>query len=248
MNEISSRVALVTGASRGIGRAVLLALAAKGYTVIGTATSERGASELTALLQSQSYAGIGVVMNIADQHSVAAAMALIRDQFDGPHLLVNNAGITRDNIMLRMKDEQWDDVISTNLSGTYHVIKACLKAMVKARWGRVINIASVSGCIGNAGQANYSAAKAGVIAMTKSIAREVASRGITANCVAPGFTATDMVKNMPEKEQAQILDLIPVKHMATPEEIAYAVSFLADDLASSITGETLHVNGGLYMA
>lgn len=248
MTEPNSEiVALVTGASRGIGKAILEDLSKMGYTVIGTATSATGAESITDYIKQLGGKGGGVELNISSPESIDSCMATIKQEWAMPLVVVNNAGITKDNIMLRMKADQWDDVISTNLTGSFRVIKACMKAMFKARWGRIINISSVSGVMGNVGQANYAAAKAGLIGMTKSIAIEMASFGITANCVAPGFTQTDMVAAMEEGQKELISQHVPMKRMATPQEVAFAVAMLADKRASYITGETIQVNGGLLM-
>ena len=241
---LDGRVALVTGATRGIGAAIAQSLAAAGAQVVGTATSDGGAETISAALGEQ---GRGLVMNIADPESVDAAMADIKDAEGAPAIVINNAGITRDNLLMRMNAEQWDDVISTNLSGVYRVCKASLRGMMKARYGRIVNIASVIGVMGNAGQANYAAAKAGIIGFSKSMAREVGSRNITVNVVAPGFIDTDMTRVLPEAQRDSMLTQIPLGRLGEPQDIAAAVTFLVSPGGAYITGETLHVNGGMLM-
>ena len=241
---LDGEIALVTGASRGIGASIAAALAAAGARVIGTATSQGGADGISASLGDK---GRGIVLNIADQDSVNAAIKDIQANEGSPTILVNNAGITRDNLLMRMKQEEWDDVIATNLTGTFSVSKACLRGMMKARKGRIINIASVIAVMGNAGQANYAATKAGMIGFSKSLAREIGSRGITVNVVAPGFIDTDMTKNLPEENRATMLSQVPLGRLGDGVDIANAVVFLASAAGAYITGETLHVNGGMVM-
>jgi len=241
-------IALVTGASRGIGRAIALSLADAGAAVAGTATTESGAAAIKAVLNEGDRRGLGLVLNVTDQASVDSALARVAESLGAPTILVNNAGITRDNLLLRMKDAEWDEIIDTNLSSVYRLSKACLRAMTKARTGRIINVTSVVGVSGNAGQTNYAAAKAGIVGFTKSLAREVGSRGITVNCVAPGFIDTDMTRALAESQREQLLAGIPLGRLGWPEEIAAAVVFLASPLAGYISGETIHVNGGMYMA
>lgn len=245
---LKGEIALVTGASRGIGRAIAMALAEQGATVVGTATTESGAQAIEQALTDAGHQGMGLVLNVSDSASVEAALAQITERLGAPSILVNNAGITRDNLLMRMKDEEWDAVIDTNLTSLYRLSKGCLRAMTKARKGRIINIASVVGAMGNAGQTNYAAAKAGMMGFTKSLAREVGSRGITVNCVAPGFIDTDMTKELPEAHRQTLLGAIPLGRLGQPEEIASAVVFLASPGGAYITGETLHVNGGMHMA
>jgi len=244
---LQNEIALVSGASRGIGQAISLQLGKAGATVIGTATSEKGAEQITESLKEAGIKGVGMVMNVTDQASIDAAISQVEKEFGTISILINNAGITRDNLLMRMKDEEWNDIIDTNLSSAFRLSKACLRAMMKARKGRIINIASVVACSGNAGQTNYSAAKAGMIGFTKSLAREVGSRGITVNAVAPGFIDTDMTRALPEEHKTALLNQIPLNRLGHPEEIAAAVVFLASPGAAYITGETLHVNGGMYM-
>jgi|SRR5690625_2285831 len=245
--RLENEIALVTGASRGIGRAIALELGKLGAKVVGTATTERGADDIGAELSELGIQGEGMVLNVTDPESIAQVLASIGDRYGAPTILVNNAGITRDNLMMRMKDEDWDAVIDTNLSSAYRLIKGCLRAMMKARHGRIVNIASVVGATGNPGQANYSAAKAGLIGLTKSLAREVGSRGVTVNAVAPGFIDTDMTRELPEASREALLSQIPVGRLGKPENIAAAVAFLVSPAAAYITGETLHVNGGMHM-
>lgn len=245
--NLAGKVALVTGASRGIGRAVALELGHLGATVIGTATSESGAANISEGLKVAAVAGQGMVLNVTDAASVADVLKNIAEQFGAPLILVNNAGITKDNLMMRMKDEEWDDVIDTNLKSVYRTSKACLRNMTKARWGRIINISSVVATMGNMGQANYAASKAGVEGFTRSLARELGSRNITVNSVAPGFIATDMTEVLPEAQKELLVKQIPLARLGQPEEIAAAVGFLASQPAAYITGETLHVNGGMNM-
>jgi 3-oxoacyl-[acyl-carrier protein] reductase len=242
------KVALVTGASRGIGKAIALELGARGAIVIGTATSEAGASAISEYLKEAGVSGRGVVLDVAKQDSVDSVVADINANEGAPIILVNNAGITRDNLLLRMSADEWDQIINTNLSSLYRTCKACLRGMMKARSGRIINIASVVGIMGNAGQTNYAAAKAGIIGFSKSLAREVGSRGITVNTVAPGFIETDMTREMTEEQRAALSDQIPLKKLGSSEDIAHAVAFLASQHGGYITGETLNVNGGMYMA
>ncbi|WP_272963462.1 3-oxoacyl-ACP reductase FabG [Alcanivorax jadensis] len=237
------KVALVTGASRGIGRAIAEQLVAEGFFVVGTATSDNGA---TAIGDALGANGAGKVLNVTDKESVASTVKSINDEFGAPLVLVNNAGITRDNIMLRMKDDEWEDVINTNLNSLYRVSKACLKGMTKARWGRIINISSVVGTMGNAGQANYAAAKGGVEGFTRALARELGSRNITVNSVAPGFIQTDMTEALPEAQKEALLAGIPLGRLGQPGEIASAVGWLASDGGGYVTGTTLHVNGGMF--
>ena len=239
-------IALVTGASRGIGRAISDSLVAAGYLVVGTATSEAGAAAISERLSGQGNAGGGVVMDVSDGDSVSQALAQINEKFGAPLILVNNAGITRDNIMLRMKADEWDSVVNTNLNGLYRVSKGCLKGMTKARWGRIINISSVVGCMGNAGQANYAAAKGGVEGFTRALAREVGVRNITVNSVAPGFIQTDMTDELPEAQREALLGQIPLGRLGKAEEVAGAVSWLASEPAAYVTGTTIHVNGGMF--
>jgi len=241
---VQGEIALVTGASRGIGAAIAQGLVAAGATVIGTATSEAGAEAISATLGDN---GRGLALNIADDESVQAAIADLKANEGSPTILVNNAGITRDNLLMRMKAEEWDDVIATNLSGCYRVSKACLRGMMKAKKGRIVNIASVIGIMGNAGQANYAAAKAGMIGFSKSLAREIGSRNITVNVVAPGFIDTDMTRVLPEDQRAAMLGDIPLARLGDASDIANAVLFLASPAGAYITGETLHVNGGMLM-
>jgi len=241
---LDGRVALVTGATRGIGAAIAQVLAAAGATVVGTATSDSGADAISAALGPK---GRGLVMNIADLDSVDAAMANIQSVEGAAAIVINNAGITRDNLLMRMNAEQWDDVISTNLGGVYRVCKASLRGMMKARYGRIVNIASVIGVMGNAGQANYAAAKAGIIGFSKSMAREVGSRNITVNVVAPGFIDTDMTRVLPQAQRDSMLTQIPLGRLGEVEDIAAAVAFLVSPGGAYITGETLHVNGGMLM-
>jgi 3-oxoacyl-[acyl-carrier protein] reductase len=241
---LEGEVALVTGASRGIGAAIAAALAAAGATVIGTATSEGGAQSISAALGNH---GRGVVLDIADDDSVAAALKDLQANEGTPTILVNNAGITRDNLLMRMKPEEWNEVITTNLSGVYRLCKGCLRGMMKAKKGRIINIASVIGVMGNAGQSNYAAAKAGVIGFSKSLAREIGSRNITVNVVAPGFIDTDMTRVLPEDQRAAMLSQVPLGRLGESEDIANAVLYLASPAAAYVTGETLHVNGGMLM-
>lgn len=241
---LAGEIALVTGASRGIGAAIANALATVGATVVGTATSSGGAESISATLGAS---GRGVVLNIADDDSVQAAVADVQKNEGAPTILVNNAGITRDNLLLRMKADEWEDVIATNLSGCYRLSKACLRGMMKAKKGRIVNIASVIGVTGNAGQANYAAAKAGIIGFSKSLAKEIGSRNITVNVVAPGFIDTDMTRVLSEEQRAAMLDQIPLGRLGQGEDIANAVLFLSSNAAAYVTGETLHVNGGMLM-
>ncbi|HDS8430045.1 TPA: 3-oxoacyl-ACP reductase FabG [Proteus mirabilis] len=238
------KIALVTGASRGIGRAIAEKLIACGATVIGTATSENGAKAISEYLGNK---GKGFVLNVTETDSIEKFLADVRAEFGEIDILVNNAGITRDNLLMRMKDDEWQDIIDTNLSSVFCLSKAVMRAMMKKRYGRIITIGSVVGTMGNAGQANYAAAKAGVIGFSKSLAREVASRGITVNVVAPGFIETDMTRALTEDQRAGILSQVPANRLGDAKEIASAVAFLASDEAGYITGETLHVNGGMYM-
>ncbi len=244
-DTIKGQVALVTGASRGIGRAIALALAEKGYTVIGTATSDAGAAGISDALAP--LGGRGIVLNVNDAAACDAAVDDIVKTNGGLHVLVNNAGITRDTLAMRMKDEDWDAVMDTNLKAVFRMSRAVMRTMMKARFGRIINITSVVGASGNPGQANYAAAKAGVAGMTRSLARELGSRGITVNCVAPGFIATDMTEVLPEAQKAALLGQIPAGRLGEPREIAHAVAFLASPEAAYITGTELHVNGGMFM-
>ena len=240
-------VALVTGASRGIGKAIALEIAGQDLTVIGTATSDEGAKNISSYLQEMGVAGEGMCADEADEKSVSNLIRIINDKFSSPVILINNAGITRDNLLMRMKETEWHDVIETNLGSIFRVTKACLKGMTRARWGRIINISSVVGASGNAGQTNYSASKAGIEGFTRSLAKEIGSRGITVNTVAPGFIDTDMTKLLPEEQKNALLAQIPMKRLGEPDEIAKVVSFLVSEQASYVTGETLHVNGGMYM-
>ncbi|ADE16169.1 3-oxoacyl-(acyl-carrier-protein) reductase [Nitrosococcus halophilus Nc 4] len=245
--KLEGKVALVTGASRGIGRAIAEALALQGATVAGTATSKAGADGITAFLADQGWSGVGVVLDVSEPTSIDSALAAIVEQLGAPAILVNNAGITRDNLLMRMKDEEWEAILNTNLTSVYRLSKGCIRGMVKARWGRIINITSVTGVMGNAGQTNYAAAKAGMIGFTKALAREVGARGITVNTVAPGFIDTDMTRALDNSQREGLLAQIPLNRLGNAQEVAAAVAFLASPEAGYITGETLHVNGGLYM-
>jgi 3-oxoacyl-[acyl-carrier protein] reductase len=245
--SLEGKVALVTGATRGIGKAIALNLGEQGAIVVGTATSENGANTISSYLADAGINGKGVVLNVTDESAIEDVVSAIETEFGAPAVLVNNAGITRDNLLMRMKDEEWNDILDTNLTPIYKLSKRCLRAMTKARWGRIINITSVVGVMGNAGQTNYAAAKAGVIGFSKSLAREVGARGITVNSVAPGFIDTDMTSGLPEAHKTALMDQIPAKRLGQPEEIAGAVGFLASESAGYITGETLNVNGGMYM-
>ncbi|BCO30713.1 beta-ketoacyl-ACP reductase [Thiohalobacter sp. COW1] len=246
--SLDKHIALVTGASRGIGQAIALTLGRRGATVIGTATSEGGADAISQTFSAENIEGAGRVLDVTDAGGVDALVKSIGDEFGTPTILVNNAGITRDNLLMRMKPEEWDAVIDANLNSVFRLSRACLRGMMKARQGRIINIASVVGVSGNPGQANYAAAKAGMIGFAKSLAREVGSRGITVNTVAPGFIDTDMTRALPEDQRQALLSNIPLARLGAVEDIANAVAFLASDEAGYITGETLHVNGGMYMA
>ena len=243
-----ARVALVTGASRGIGRAIAEALAADGFTVVGTATTDTGADAITAYLGEAGNPGCGMRLDVSDADNVSAVVKAIADTYGAPLVLVNNAGITRDNILMRMKDDEWDDVINTNLSALYRVSKACLRGMTKARWGRIVNITSVVGSMGNIGQSNYAATKAGAEGFARALARELGSRSVTVNCVAPGFIDTDMTRELSDEQRELMLANIPLGRLGEPAEIAALVSFLCSDAAGYITGETVHVNGGMHMA
>ena len=241
---LEGEIALVTGASRGIGASIAAALAAAGARVVGTATSQAGADGISAALGDQ---GRGIVLNVADPDSVQAAVKDVQENEGAPSILVNNAGITRDNLLMRMKQDEWDDVIATNLTGLFAMSKACLRGMMKAKKGRIINIASVVASMGNPGQANYAATKAGMVGFSKSLAKEIGSRGITVNVVAPGFIDTDMTRDLPEENRAAMLGQVPLGRLGAGSDIANAVLFLASEGGAYITGETLHVNGGMVM-
>ena len=247
MSDLGNELAFVTGASRGIGRAIALELGRRGARVIGTATSAAGAQSISESLAGAGLQGRGVVLDVADAGSVEACLKAVEAQDGTPSILVNNAGVTRDGLLLRMSAEDWQVVIDTDLSAVYRTCKAVMRGMMKARRGRIINIASVVGVMGNAGQANYAAAKAGMIGFSKSLAREVGSRGITVNVVAPGFIVTDMTDALGEAAREGLLGQVPLGKLGAPEDIAHAVAFLASPQAGYITGETLHVNGGMYM-
>ena len=245
---LTNKVALITGASRGIGRAILDGLAQQGATVIGTATTAAGAQAISDYLAEKKWPGFGMVLNVSDVDSINTLFNQLSEMHPtGPHILVNNAGITRDGLLLRMSDDDWMDVIQTNLTGIFRLTKLCIRPMIKARWGRIINISSLSGVMGNAGQSNYAAAKAGVLGFSKSLAQEIASRGVTVNVVAPGYIRTDMTEVLNDEIKARAVEHIPAKRFGEPEEIAAAVSFLASPQASYVTGTTIHVNGGIYM-
>jgi 3-oxoacyl-[acyl-carrier protein] reductase len=244
---MKGKIALVTGASRGIGQAIALELGGQGAVVIGTATSEKGAGDIRGYLERAGIEGTGKILDVRDPASVEALMADVGKTYGDPAILVNNAGVTRDNLLMRMKDEEWDEIMQTNLTSVFRLSRAVLKAMMKARYGRIVSIASVVGAMGNAGQTNYSAAKAGIIGFSKSLAREVGSRNITVNCVAPGFIDTDMTRALPEQQRQTLLGHIPLGRLGKVEDIADAVAFLASGRADYITGATLHVNGGMYM-
>lgn len=242
--SLEGKTALVTGASRGIGKAIAEQLVAQGATVIGTATSENGAQNISDYLGEN---GKGYALNVTETESIDALFAAIKADFGGVDILVNNAGITRDNLMMRMKDSEWDDIINTNLSSLFKITKAVMRPMMKKRHGRIISIGSVVGSMGNAGQVNYATAKAGLLGFTKSLAKEVASRGITVNAIAPGFIDTDMTKELTDEQKEGIFSQVPANRLGKPEEIASTVAFLASDAAAYINGETIHVNGGMYM-
>lgn len=245
---LDKEIVLITGASRGIGQAIAYALGGMGATVIGTATSAKGAEAITSYLHADDIKGAGMALNVNDSDNIAAVIKQITDDYGVPTILINNAGITRDNLLMRMKEDEWEDIINTNLSSVYRLSKAVLRGMMKARHGRIISIASVVGATGNAGQTNYTAAKAGMVGFTKSLAREVGSRGITVNAVAPGFIDTDMTKALPDAQKEALKSQIPLGRLGQPEEIAAAVAFLASPAAAYISGETIHVNGGMYMS
>lgn len=244
---LQGQIALVTGASRGIGQAIALELGKQGATVIGTATTDKGAQAITDYLAASGVKGTGLVLNVNDAAQIDAVLDNIRKQFGEVSILVNNAGITKDNLLARMSDEEWDDVIATNLKSVFRLSRAVLRAMMKARAGRIINISSVVGSSGNPGQTNYSASKAGMAGFTKSLAQEIGSRNITVNCVAPGFIDTDMTQVLGEEQRAKLVEHVPLKRLGQPTDIAAAVAFLAGPGAAYITGTTLHVNGGMYM-
>ncbi|MBX9705760.1 MAG: 3-oxoacyl-ACP reductase FabG [Gammaproteobacteria bacterium] len=244
---LAGKTVLVTGASRGIGQAIAERLGAQGAVVLGTATTESGAQKITAALQAAGIQGAGLVLNLAEPESIDALFKQIEAEYTMPDIVVNNAGITRDNLVMRMKDEEWDDVLQVNLSSAFKICKLAMRPMLKKRWGRIINISSVSGCAGIAGQANYAASKAGLIGLSKSLAKELATRNITVNVVAPGFIKSDMTDALPAEYQQKILTEIPMERQGEPKEIAATVAFLASPDASYVTGETIHVNGGLYM-
>lgn len=246
--SLENEIAFVSGASRGIGKEIALELGRQGAKVVGTATSEDGAGKISAYLKEAGIDGMGVMMDVTDSASIDAALKQVEASFGAPSVLINNAGITRDNLLMRMKDAEWEEIINTNLNSIFRLTRACLRPMSKAKKGRIISIASVVGVSGNAGQTNYAAAKAGVIGFSKSLAREVGSRGITVNVVAPGFIDTDMTRALPEAQREALLGQIPLARLGDPAEIARAVAFLASPGAAYITGETLHVNGGMYMA
>ncbi len=244
---LTNDIALVTGASRGLGAAIAQELGRQGALVIGTATSQSGVDSINKLLKNNNIKGRGVVLNVNDGATIESVLKEIESDYGVPTILVNNAGITRDNLLMRMKDEEWDEIINTDLSSVFRMSKACVRGMMKARRGRIINISSVVGAAGNAGQTNYAAAKAGMIGFTKALAREVAARGITVNAVAPGFIDTDMARALAAEHKQGLLRQIPLQRLGLAEEVAYAVAFLASPQAAYITGQTLHVNGGMYM-
>jgi 3-oxoacyl-[acyl-carrier protein] reductase len=243
----TGKIALVTGATRGIGAAIALALGKQGATVIGTATTTAGVEKISVAFASAGVKGCGVALNVALPESIESALGIIKERYGMPAILVNNAAITSDNLLMRMKEDEWGNVIETNLNSIYRVTKACLRDMIKARWGRIVSISSVVGATGNPGQVNYAAAKAGLIGFTKALALEVGSRDITVNAVAPGFIDTDMTRELPEAQRDLLLSRIPLQRLGRPEEIAAAVAFLVSSEASYVTGQTLHVNGGMYM-
>ena len=247
MINLQNKIALITGATRGIGHAILLTLAKQGAYVVGTATTQAGADAITATLKQHDLKGEGVVLDVTSSDSLATLMAYLSKQEKMPAILVNNAGITRDNLLLRMDDDEWYQVIETNLNSVFRLTNVCLKSMFRARWGRIISIGSVVGSSGNSGQVNYTAAKAGVIGFSKSLAQEIGSRNITVNVVAPGFIDTDMTAALPDLVKTEMLKRIPMKRLGSVEDIANVVAFLASDCANYITGETIHVNGGMYM-
>lgn len=246
--DLAGKIALVTGASRGLGEAIAHELARNGATVVGTATSEQGASKINEKFREQGLTGQGAVLDVSDPNSINALLNQLNSTIGSPLILINNAGITRDNLLLRMSDDEWEAIMSTNLSSIFRLSKACLKAMLKARWGRIINLSSVVGFTGNVGQSNYAAAKAGIVGFSKSLAQEIASRNITVNVVAPGFIDTDMTRALPEEQREKLLSTIPMARLGQGKDIAAAVAFLASENADYITGQTLHVNGGMYMA
>jgi len=245
---LTNQIALVTGASRGIGQAIAKGLGKENAIVIGTATSDAGAEKITAYLKECGINGIGMKLNVSDAESIKTCMAVITKDFGAPDILINNAGITRDNLLMKMKDDEWDDIISTNLTSIFRMSKAVMRGMMKKRQGRIISISSVVGATGNPGQTNYAAAKAGLVGFSKSLAREIGSRNITVNAVAPGFIDTDMTRELSDDQRDTLIGQIPLKRLGQAEEIAAAVVFLASPNASYISGETIHVNGGMHMA
>lgn len=246
--SIEGKVALVTGATRGIGKAIAQELGRQGVVVIGTATSENGAATISEYLSEAGVQGTGLVLDVASSESVEAVLKSIQTDFGPIGILVNNAGITRDNIMMRMKEDEWDSVLNTNLNSVFRLVKGCLRGMTKARWGRIISVSSVVASMGNAGQANYAAAKSGMEGFTRALAREVGSRNIAVNCVAPGFIDTDMTSGLADEHKEKLQSQIPMKRLGQPEEIAAVVGFLASQGGGYVTGETIHVNGGMYMS
>ncbi len=247
MMSLKSEIALVTGATRGIGAAIALQLGRQGATVIGTATSEEGSENIRKILNENGITGTGMVLNVTDQTSIDTGLEQVQKSFGAPSILINNAGITRDNILLRMREEEWDAILDTNLKSVFRMSKACLRAMTKARRGRIISITSVVGYTGNLGQSNYAAAKAGIVGFTHALAREIGSRNITVNAVAPGFVETDMTRGLAEEHRTALIRQIPLGRLGNADDVAHAVAFLASDAASYITGMTLHVNGGMFM-
>lgn len=244
---MENKITLITGASRGIGQAIAIKMGQSGAVVIGTATTENGAGAINQYLEKSGIKGMGIALNVNDAEQINHSLQTIREKFGEVEILVNNAGITRDNLLVRMKDEEWDDILETDLKSVFRLSRAVLRAMMKARYGRIINISSVVGAMGNLGQTNYAAAKAGIFGFSKSLAREVGSRNITVNCVAPGFIDTDMTRALADEFQQSLIQHVPLGRLGRPEEVASAVAFLASSAAGYITGTTLHVNGGMYM-